>query len=233
MTRAPEPLLDPPLEPARFADLTIDRLEVPENITAMRRLVRLLDRVTHTEMTQALANAHRTHTDGKITVELACDANARLLHGRLTATGSGGQVRTHELTRLRVRPPGIIWVSAAHPSLDGALLDAADRALHGWLLDAIGHELEAHVRACTEYAEVVAALAHHLDPNIPASLKCRGHADLAPEARRSGARFAALLLAPTRSTRRTVAVSLAESWSGGIADLLAAVDAVLAPAVDE
>lgn len=233
MSSRPEPVIEPPSEPAWLVDLTVKQLEIPDGHTEMRRLFRLLDRITRTEVVNALANTDSAHCDGRASVELILDDQARLIRGRFTYAGSAGQVHEHNLTGVRVMPSGAIWISAAHPALSGWHLEAADIALHDWLIAAIGEELEGLLRACCEYGDAVAALAHHLDPNIPPMLKRLDVVDAEWEARHKAAELAALLFTESGSLRRVVATSIASSWDGTLAELLATTDGILTPPADD
>lgn len=221
------------MEPAWLVDLTVKQLEVPDGPTEMRRLFRLLDRITRTEMIHALANADSTHSGGRATVRLVLDDQARLIRGRFTYAGRAGQVHEYDLTGVRVMPSAAIWVSAAQPALRHWRLEAANIALQDWLVAAVGEELESLLWACCEYGDAVAALAHHLDPNIPPMLKRLDVVDAESEARRKAAELAALLFTESGSRRRAVATSIARSWVGTLAELLATTDGILTPPADD
>ncbi|WKN47458.1 hypothetical protein [Nocardioides sp. Arc9.136] len=233
MSSEPEPVIEPPSESAWLVDLTAEQLEIPDGHTEMRRLFRLLDRITRTEVVNALANSDSTHSDGRATVELTLDGQARLIRGRFTYAGPTGQVHDHDLTGVRVMPSGAIWISAAQPALTGWHLEAANTALQDWLIAAMGEELDGLLWACCEYGDAVAALAHHLDPNIPPMLKRLVVVDIETEARHNAAELAALLFTEVGSLRRVVATSIASSWEGTLAELLATTDDILTPAADD
>lgn len=233
MNSRPEPVIEPPSEPAWLVDLTVKQLEIPDGHTEMRRLFRLLDRITRTEVVNALANSDSAYSNGHASVKLILDDRARLIRGRFTYAGPAGEMHDHDLTGVRVMPSGAIWISAAHPALRGWRLETANVALQDWLVAAIGEELEGLLWACCEYGDAVAALAHHLDPNIPPKLKRLDVVDAESEARHKAAELAALLFTESGSLQRVVATSIASSWDGTLAELLATTDGILTAPADD
>lgn len=200
---------------------------MPDNPTDMCRIFRLLDRVARTEITAALGKAQLAHVEDDVSIDIACDAQSRLIHGRFSYTDHTGQRQEHQLVRLRVSTDAAIWVCDAAPPLVVRPLARIDIALRRWLNTVLGQELDDRLSACFAYAQALVPLANYLDPNFPVELKVLDLDRLRGEARHRGAELAAILFTDRNSPEREVATLMATIWHGAFADLLAATKNVM------